>query len=94
MGLFSKKPKDISVPANRKIDLNPSRKYLEWNDARILWEDEYQVMRIKHGWKAIDGHGFREDGKERFAPVLWNVNGIGVKASFDSYRGIVTEEVL
>ena len=51
-------------------------------------------MRGKQGWETIDGHGFREDGRNRFAPVLWNVNGIGVEATFDSATGIVTEEVL
>ena len=94
MGLFNKKPKDLSVPANRKIDLNPSRRKLDWMDAVSLWEEEYFQIHKSHGWKIIDGHGFREDGKNRFAPVLWNVNGKGVRATFDSKTGIVIEEVL
>ena len=97
MGLFSRKPKqeqDMSIPANRQLNFNKEGLKLEWIDAVYLWEDEYQVMRIKQGWKPVDGHGFREEGKDRFAPVLWNINGTGVRATFDSYKGIVTEQVL
>jgi hypothetical protein len=92
MGLFSKKPKDLSIPANRKIDLNPSRKYLEWNDARILWEEEYFQLHKAHGWKLISG--YERNPNPWSEPCIWSVNGVGVHATFDSYKGIVTEKIL
>jgi hypothetical protein len=97
MGIFSRKPKqeqDVSIPANRQLNFNKEGLKLEWIDAVYLWEDEYSQFRIQHGWKITKGKGFREDGKDRFAPVTWQAGEVKVKATFDSYKGIVTEKVL
>lgn len=97
MGIFSRRPKqeqDVSILANRQLNLNKEGLKLEWINAVYLWEDEYCQFCIQHGWKIIKGKGFREDGKDRFAPVTWQVEQLKVKATFDSYKGIVTEQVM
>ena len=92
MALFSRKKKDLSIPANRKINLNPSGQKLEWNDARILWENSYFQLHHQHGWKFISGYD--RNPQPWSEPVLWEVNGVGVMATFESYTGIVTEEII
>lgn len=94
MKWFSKKPIDLSLPANRNIDLNPSRKKLEWMDAVILWEETYSKMRYESGWSTQKGFGFREDSRDRFAPVHWLVKDKTVIATFNSIKGVVTERVI
>ena len=93
MSMFRKKPVDLSIPTNRQINLNPSRRELEWIDAVNLWEDEYWELRSQYGWKTIKGKGFRETS-ERFTPVHWNIGEVTVIAVFDSRSGIVTERII
>ncbi len=94
MGFFRKKQEDdLSLPRNRRLDLNPSRQELEWIEAVNLWEDEYWSIHNQHGWKTIKGKGFRETS-DRFTPVHWKVGEVTVIAEFDSRSGIVTERVI
>ena len=93
MSMFRKKLDDLSIPAHRQINLNPSHRELEWTDAVNLWEDEYWELRIQYGWKILKGKGFRESS-ERFTPVHWKVGEATVIAVFDSRSGIVTERVI
>jgi hypothetical protein len=92
MGLFSRKKQDLSIPANRQVNMNPSGKKLEWIDAVNLWEIDYYQLHKQHGWKLIPSGD--KNSNNRFEPYLWNVDGVGVLATFDSYTGIVTEEIV
>lgn len=92
MGLFSRKKQDLSIPANRQVNMNPSGKKLEWMDAVNLWEIDYYQLHKQHGWKLIPSGD--KNSNNRFEPYLWNVDGVGVLATFDRYTGIVTEEIV
>ena len=92
MGFFLKKRRDLSIPANRRINMNPTGGRLEWNDARILWEEDYFQLHKEHGWKIVSG--YERNPSPWSDPVIWNVGGIGVMATFDSHTGIVTEEII
>lgn len=91
MGLFSRKPQQpeekLAKPMNREIDLNPSRKNLEWEDAYTLWTDNYSTMRMEQGWKV-----FEVDDASEF--VIWQIDEVKVLATFDYNTGIITEKLL
>ena len=57
MSIFNKKShnnEDLSVPLTRKVDYNPKRKPLEWEDSYQFWSADYSRMRIEeHGWTPI-----------------------------------------
>lgn len=92
MSWFKKRDLDLSEPKHRKVDLNPSRKVLEWIEAVDLWEIDYFQLHKKHGWKVVEGYD--RNSNSRFEPVIWQVGDVRVKATFDSRTGIVTEIVL
>ena len=91
MGLFSRKPQqpeeELAKPMNREIDLNPSRKNLEWEDAYTLWTDNYSTMRMEYGWKV-----YEVDDASEF--VIWQIDEVKVLATFDYNTGIITEKLL
>ena len=91
MGLFSRKPQqpeeELAKPMNREIDLNPSRKNLEWEDAYTLWTDNYSTMRMELGWKV-----YEVDDASEF--VIWQIDEVKVLATFDYNTGIITEKLL
>ena len=91
MGLFSRKPQqpeeELAKPMNREIDLNPSRKNLEWEDAYTLWTDNYSTMRMEHGWRV-----YEVDDASEF--VIWQIDEVKVLATFDYNTGIITEKLL
>ena len=92
MGFFRNREKDLSVPSDRQINMNPSGKKLEWLESVLLWENEYRNLREKHGWKTVSGNGFRETN-DRFAPVTWQLGNTRILATYDSFSGVVTEKI-
>jgi hypothetical protein len=84
---------DLSIPANRQINLNPGRKSLEWMDEVELYEGTYADIRQENGWELVKGWEFRRSA-DRFLPVRYALKNIIIEAKFDSDAGVVTEKIL
>jgi len=89
----NKASNDLSNPANRQINLNPTRKTLEWMDAVDLYEGTYADIRQESGWTILKGWEFRRTA-DRFMPVRFKFNNVLIEAKYDSKTGIVTEKIL
>ena len=86
-----------SIPADRKLNLNPQGHKLEWIDAVDLFENQYAEARLEMGWKLVKGWEFRRSS-DRFLPVRWQVGEVIVEAKYllvdGIHIGVVQEKVL
>jgi len=94
---FAQNIQDLSIPLDRRLNLNPDGRELEWMDAVDLYETEYAQIRFDKGWKLVKGWEFRRSA-DRFLPVRWQIGEVIVEAKYlkvdGLHVGIVQEKII